>query len=143
MVSRAETLSRCARDADAIEMAREMEREVCEAMDGALEKLASRCAVVDAGTDHAAFPREGLCFLRVTGSNQRKILWPAWLLSRGLAVCQDEKRKIVCYGSGWQLEVTLEELVEYDPSLSNSLDVPSSPPSKATMAPGRPCCKSA
>ena len=27
-------------------MAREMEREVCEAMDGALDKLASRCAVV-------------------------------------------------------------------------------------------------
>ena len=99
-------------------MAREMEREVCEAMDGALEKLASRCAVVDAGKDHAAFPREGLCFLRVTGSQQRKILWPAWLLSRGLAVSNDEKRKIVCYGSGWQLEVTVEELLEYDPSLT-------------------------
>ena len=39
-------------------MAREMEREVCEAMDGALDKLASRCAVVDAGRDHAAFPDE-------------------------------------------------------------------------------------
>ena len=99
-------------------MAREMEREVCEAMEHCLEKLASRCAVVDAGKDHAAFPREGLCFLRVTGSHQRKILWPAWLLSRGLAVSNDDKRKIVCYGSGWQLEVTEEELVEYDPSLT-------------------------
>ena len=99
-------------------MAREMERQVKDAMEHCLEKLASRCAVVDAGKDHAAFPREGLCFLRVTGSNQRKILWPAWLLSRGLAVSNDEKRKIVCYGSGWQLEVNIEELVEYDPSLT-------------------------
>ena len=39
-------------------MAREMERQVKDAMDHCLEKLASRCAVVDAGKDHAAFPRE-------------------------------------------------------------------------------------
>ena len=103
---------------DAIEMAREMERQVKDAMDHCLEKLANRCAVVDAGKDHAAFPREGLCFLRVTGSHQKKILWPAWLLSKGLAVSNDDKRKIVCYGSGWQLEVNIEELVEYDPSLT-------------------------
>ena len=106
------------RDAEPLSDARQAERDVAEALEGCLEKLANRCAVMDAGRDHAAFPREGLCFLRVTGSQQRKILWPAWLVSRGLAANEDAKRSIVCYGSGWRLEVRLDELVPYDPSLT-------------------------
>ena len=97
-------------------MAREMEREVKDAMEHCLEKLASRCAVVDAGKDHAAFPA-GAPRVKRTGTTRGRS-WPAWLLSRGLAVSNDEKRKIVCYGSGWQLEVNIEELVEYDLSLT-------------------------
>ena len=91
--------------------------EVWQTMERALDKLRQRMEVQDAG-EHADFPDEGLCCLKVTGSNNQSVHWPAWLVARGRNAWdgrrdRDARRRIVAYGSGWQLRVDESELVPY------------------------------
>ena len=113
---------------------RQKGKELRKLMETMLDKLRCRTLVTDGGTEHASFPDEGLCCLKVKGFQGREVLWPAWLVARGLgtwsrkgtrggaaaaaAAGDDGLRSVCCYGSGWQLRVPESELVEYDPAVS-------------------------
>ena len=108
------------------EAARVERRECRSAMEAMLDRLRCRTLVTDGCGDHANFPVEGLCCLRVTGSGGKVIPWPAWLVARGLGTWTGRKtkrgddalRSVCCYGSGWQLRVPAHELAAYDPAIA-------------------------